>query len=131
MADSIGRRIKFAREVKRISQGELARQTNISKGTISVLERDPAPNITIQHLIAICKSLQVSTEYILFGKDSLEHNDEWKHLANTKEGIGLRQIVLNLHKQKILEEIILSIGNLSKRDLDIVFNLIKSINLSK
>lgn len=75
MADSIARRIKYARELRGISQGEVSRKSGISKGTISVLERDPDTNITVQNLVAICKVLQVSTEYIILGADSIEHND--------------------------------------------------------
>ena len=35
MADSIARRIKYARELRGISQGEVSRKSGISKGTIS------------------------------------------------------------------------------------------------
>ena len=60
MTDSIARRIKYARELRGISQGEVSRKTGISKGTISVLERDPDSNITIKNMVALCKVLQVS-----------------------------------------------------------------------
>jgi transcriptional regulator with XRE-family HTH domain len=131
MTDSIARRIKYARELRGISQGEVSRKTGISKGTISVLERDPDSNITIKNMVALCKALQVSVEYIVFGSDSIEHNDAWRKLANTKEGEGLRQIVMNLHNDKRLEALMVELQKLSRHDQDIVFNLIKGMNESK
>jgi transcriptional regulator with XRE-family HTH domain len=131
MTDSIARRIKYARELRGISQGEVSRKTGISKGTISVLERDPDSNITIKNMVALCKVLQVSVEYIVFGSDSIEHNNEWKKLSNTREGEGLRQIVMNLHKDKRLEALMVELQKLSRHDQDIVFNLIKGMNESK
>jgi transcriptional regulator with XRE-family HTH domain len=131
MANSMGQRIKYIRELRGLSQSELASQTHISKGTISTLEREPDLNITIKHLMDVCKTLQVSTEYILYGSDSVEHNDEWRRIMNTKEGVGLRQTILNFHKKKQLAEVLLAIANLSKRDLEIVLNLAKSLKASK
>jgi transcriptional regulator with XRE-family HTH domain len=131
MTDSIARRIKYARELRGISQGEVSRKTGISKGTISVLERDPDSNITIKNMVALCKVLQVSVEYIVFGSDSIEHNNEWKKLSNTREGEGLRQIVMNLHNDKRLEALMVELQKLSRHDQDIVFNLIKGMNESK
>jgi DNA-binding Xre family transcriptional regulator len=109
----------------------VSRKTGISKGTISVLERDPDSNITIKNMVALCKVLQVSVEYIVFGSDSIEHNNEWKKLSNTREGEGLRQIVMNLHNDKRLEALMVELQKLSRHDQDIVFNLIKGMNESK
>ena len=131
MADSIARRIKYARELRGISQGEVSRKSGISRARSQVLERDPDTNITVQNLVAICKVLQVSTEYIILGADSIEHNDAWRKLTNTKEGEGLRHIVLNLHNDKRLEAVMLGLQKLSRHDLDIVLNLIKGMNESK
>jgi transcriptional regulator with XRE-family HTH domain len=127
MADSMGNRIKYARELKNMSQADVSHLTGISKGTISTVERDPDPNITIQHLVKLCKTLGVSAEYILFGNTE-ERSDEWKRLSHTKEGIGLRQIILNLHKQKVLTDIVIELGKLSKHDSAIVLNLVKNMN---
>ncbi len=50
--------VKYKRNLKGLSQEELAEKVNISVKTISALERG-ASNITLQNLYAIAKSLDI------------------------------------------------------------------------
>lgn len=69
LMNSIGERIKKIREEKRISQQELARKINKSQGTVAHLENNDHKG-TFEILISICEVLNVSADWILFGKEN-------------------------------------------------------------
>ena len=120
---TIGSRLRHARELKEMSQGDLATKTGVSKGTISMSERD-ITELTTSNLIAICKALGVSAEYILHG-DTSERHDEWRVLSATDDGLALRQSVLNLYKNKKLTEFYVSMLELREDQIDAILNQIK------
>lgn len=62
----IGSRIKQARKAKRYTQEELAESINMGSKNISQLERGMT-GLSVSTLIGICKTLDVSADYILFG----------------------------------------------------------------
>lgn len=67
--DTIGQRIKYLRNLKKLTQPELAEATGISKGNVSDLENDKvAPSA--KALIALSNFLNVSTDWLLTGKDN-------------------------------------------------------------
>lgn len=123
MESTIGSRIRHARELKQLSQGELATKTGVSKGTISMSERD-ITELTTSNLVAICKALGVSAEYILLG-DTLERHDEWKVLASTEDGLALRQSVLNLWHQGKFKDLLVGLLALREDQVDAVLNQVK------
>jgi transcriptional regulator with XRE-family HTH domain len=122
-SSTIGTRLKHARELKQLSQGELATKTGVSKGTISMTERD-ITELTTSNLIAICKTLGVSAEYVLFG-DTMERHDEWKLLTSTEEGLALRQSVLNLNKQEKFKDFFVTLLGLRDDQVDVMLNQAK------
>ena len=69
----IGNRVKQARKAKRYTQAELAELINMSAKNVSQLERGMT-GISVSTLISICKILDVSADYILFGIKSAEQN---------------------------------------------------------
>jgi transcriptional regulator with XRE-family HTH domain len=123
-----GVRLKHIREQKQLSQAELAEKTGISKGTISMAERNITA-ITIDNLAKICKELQVSADYIVFGEVS-ERDDEWRQLSATQDGLTIRQVALNLYKNKKLTPFLTEISKLNERQIDIVLQLAKSLQAS-
>ena len=122
-SSTIGSRLKHARELKQLSQGELATKTGVSKGTISMTERD-ITELTTSNLIAICRTLGVSAEYVLFG-DTTERHDEWKLLTSTEEGLELRQSVLNLNKKKKFKDFFVTLLELRDEQVDVMLNQAK------
>ena len=62
----IGRRIKQARQAKRYTQAELAEIIDMSSKNVSQLERGMT-GVSVISLIKICKALEISADYILFG----------------------------------------------------------------
>ncbi len=70
----IGKRIRQARKAKRYTQAELAEFINMNSKNISQLERG-ITGISLSTLINICKTLEVSADYILFGIKSGEQNN--------------------------------------------------------
>lgn len=71
MADlkEIGKRIQNRRKQQGYTQEQLAEMMNVSIQMISNLERGNK-SIRIDNLINLCHILQVSTDYILTGKES-------------------------------------------------------------
>lgn len=64
-----GERIRQARKAHRYTQAEVAEMINMSSKNFSQLERGMT-GISISSLIALCKCLEVSSDYILFGTES-------------------------------------------------------------
>ena len=125
MTSSSGVRLKHARELKQMSQAELADKTGISKGTISMTERNVTA-ISIDNLAKVCKALQVSADYVVFGEVS-ERDDEWRRLSGTEEGLTVRQVVLNLYREKKLTDFLAVIPNLKPTQIDMIVQLARSL----
>ncbi len=69
MTSSIGTRIKELRNAKNISQEELANELLVSRQTISKWESDiVSPDIN--NIEMISKFFEVSTDYIIYGKEN-------------------------------------------------------------
>ena len=62
----MGKRVQQARKAKRYTQAEVAEIINMSSKNLSQLERGMT-GISLSTLISICKALDVSADYILFG----------------------------------------------------------------
>ncbi len=70
----MGNRIKQARNAKRYTQAELAEFIDISSKNISQLELG-LMGISLSTFIKLCKALEVSADYLLFGIKSSEQNN--------------------------------------------------------
>ncbi len=68
-----GERIRQARKARRYTQAEVAEMINMSSKNFSQLERGMT-GISISSLIALCKCLDVSSDYILFGTEKNAHD---------------------------------------------------------
>lgn len=67
----IGKRVQQARKAKRYTQAELAEMIDMSAKNLSCLERGTT-GISIPTLMTLCKALEVSADYILFGNEAGE-----------------------------------------------------------
>lgn len=65
----IGQRIYFARHDKHLSRHDLAQRTNLSVSYIGDIERG-SRHCSLESLARICSALELSADYILFGKDA-------------------------------------------------------------
>ena len=70
--ESIGKRVQQARKAKRYTQAELSEIIGMSAKNLSSLERGTT-GISIPTLMALCKALETSSDYILFGNDCNTH----------------------------------------------------------
>lgn len=68
--DSIGSRIRKAREEKGLTQEYLAESLDVSGAFISKIERGKTP-VNLQNLDRICQVLETSPEYILQGTNTV------------------------------------------------------------
>ena len=114
--ETLGGRLKHARELRQMSQGDLSNKTNVSKGTISMTERD-ITDITASNLVLLCKALGVSAEYVLFG-DTAERHDEWKLLVSTSDGLALRQSIINLYQNAKYRDFFVSLLELKNDQIE-------------
>ena len=122
MKETNGTRLRHARELRDMSQGDLAKKTGISKGTISMAERDMT-DLSTTHLGLLCQALGVTADYIVFGA-TIEQHDKWIKLLATKDGISLKTTVLNLWENNRLKELFINLNKMSSPQLDIVSTLI-------
>lgn len=101
---NIGLRIQFRRKELNISQGELARQANISSSHLSAIENGrQTPSIDLFYLL--CKSLKTSPDFFLLG------NNPNKSLA---ENIIDATSLCNPADQQLIEQIIDYYFNMKK-----------------
>jgi transcriptional regulator with XRE-family HTH domain len=98
-----------------IGLGELAEKAGISKGTLSMAERG-LTMLASDNLGNICRVLQVSADYIIYGKSEFA-SDEWTKLSATKEGIELKRIVLKLHRDKKLAQLLGTLNHVSEDNI--------------
>src|SRR2546428_5589498 len=62
---TIGERVKAAREKRGMKQAELARQLGFSVNALSMLEHNTISDPRASRIIGIAEALQVSTDYLL------------------------------------------------------------------
>ena len=67
----IGRRIKIAREAKKLTQEQLAEMVNLSQMHVSVLERGQKPP-KLETLVKLANILDVSGDFLL--QDVIDHS---------------------------------------------------------
>ena len=92
----MGERIRQARKAHRYTQAEVAEMINMSSKNFSQLERG-ATGISLPTLISLCKSLDISADYVLFGMEENKQNNTITKLLsrlNEKE---------QLYAEKLLE----------------------------
>lgn len=65
MVQTIGKRIRAAREQRGLTQAELARQIKSSINAMNMLEQDAIGDPHVSRIIAIARTLGVSTDYLL------------------------------------------------------------------
>ena len=62
----MGSRVKEFREMRNMSQEELAEKSGISRGTISAIETGKAENATSKTLLKIAEALETTVDKIFF-----------------------------------------------------------------
>jgi transcriptional regulator with XRE-family HTH domain len=105
MGNTLGSRIRFLRDEKRLSQLEMARQLNISNAQLSRYEsgaRKPDPEMIVQ----IADYLSVSTDYLLGRTGFINEPVTGYESAQDKELVdqarsipGLDQMILQMAAQ--------------------------------
>lgn len=76
---SIGSRIARLRKNAELTQAELSTIININEKNLSSIERGKN-GIAMNTLMALCKALNASADYILFGKSSTSMNTPMQKL---------------------------------------------------
>jgi transcriptional regulator with XRE-family HTH domain len=118
---SLGRRLRYLREKNDLSISELANKANLSKGMISMTERDlTAP--TVDALARMCLVLRSSSDFVIWG-ETARGNDDWNSIANTETGLALTQVVLYLHRNGQLSELLGLFSTCSAEQLAILKNI--------
>lgn len=86
----IGEQIKFAREALRITQEQLAERVDVSPQYISDLERGVV-GISIATLKRVCTVLCVSSDQILFGRET---ESNITAITEKCKGLSSKQLVI-------------------------------------
>ena len=69
---TIGERVKAAREQRGIKQAALARRLGCSVNALSMLEKDAITDPRASRIIGIAEALQVSSDYLLGLQDTVD-----------------------------------------------------------
>ena len=64
----LGRRIAATRELRDLTQKELAERAGLTQVTIARLEKAKTPQVSLETIVAIAEMLGVSVDYLI-GKD--------------------------------------------------------------
>jgi transcriptional regulator with XRE-family HTH domain len=95
---AIGRRIKAARDKKRLTQEQLAELVDLSPMHVSVIERGVKPP-KLETFVALANALEVSADELL--QDTVDHAME----SNSSEIATLIQSLPRQDQQKLLSAI--------------------------
>lgn len=107
---SVGKRIKYLREKKNISQVELAKKCNLFKQTLHKYENDMITNIPICKIELIAKHLDVSPTYLMGWSDDCGeiHADEFAEILQDKRILEMIKKFSELnteHQKTIMDNI--------------------------
>lgn len=86
---SLGSRLRNVRIAHNLSLSELSSRSGVSKGTISLTERDKT-SITSNNLEKLCRCLNVSAEFVLTGKNAPSYKD-------VGESAALKKVVQSIY----------------------------------
>ena len=100
----MGERIKQARKIKRYTQAQISEIIDMSSKNFSQLERGET-GISVPTLISLCRALEVSTDYILFG---VEKNTQHSSISRMLSELNEEQ---QLYAEKILDIFVQSCKN--------------------
>ena len=78
-ATLVGKRIKQARKAKGYTQEELAEIIYMNPNSLSRLE-NATMGLSLSTLVALCRTLEVSADYLLFGAESGTEQSSVSHL---------------------------------------------------
>ncbi len=79
---SIGSRISYVRQKRRLTQAKLAELADISIQHLSAIENDKK-NMTVAILQKIADALNITTDYIIYGRETLNENFLINTMINT------------------------------------------------
>lgn len=80
--DTIGKRIAFVRKERGLSQETLAELVDISTQYMSIIENDKK-NMSVEVLTKIADVLNVTTDFIIYGRESSDENFLINSIINT------------------------------------------------
>ena len=97
---AVGERIRKARELSQFTQEHLAKLIDVNPSHISDMERGKV-GISVGTVIALCNALNVTSDYIFFGKD-ISHSGNFDKLLSyldAKDMLYLEDIIQALIKR--------------------------------
>ncbi len=122
----MGSRLRYMRNLRKMSISEMSGKTGISKGAISLAEQGKT-SMRCDNLGKICRALNVSADFAIMGK-TMPADAEWAETAGTEQGLSLRQVVLRLHNSKKLPQIYHYLDALTSDQVDIVVDFLQALS---
>jgi transcriptional regulator with XRE-family HTH domain len=74
----LGRRIAASRELRDLTQQQLADRADLTQATIARIEKGRKPGVHVQTLVAIADVLDVSTDYLLGRDKATDDAPRWE-----------------------------------------------------
>ena len=107
--NTLSERIKIAMEAKKVSQSELARRLNVTRGAVHLWCSSATKELTASNALRIARELKVNPYWLVFGEGSMEPLQESK-----------------LESKQL--QIISTINNLGENEQDLALRLLKQIS---
>lgn len=83
--ESLGLRLRHARNARKVNQKELARAAGVKQPSISELETGETKEISGPTLIAVCKALKIRPEWLVTGEEPMDANPAQSLTADERE----------------------------------------------
>ena len=116
--ETIGQRIKRIREAAGVSQQYIAGKVGVSRVAVTKWESGLTSNLKLDNLMALCKLLDISVEYLIYGEAKNDSGKELKFLS--KKDLDIKEIVNDLRSP-----------NIDAKDVTMTKSVVKRLKNSK
>ncbi len=97
--ETIGQRIKRIRESANVSQQYIADKVGVSRVAVTKWENGHTSNLKLDNLMKLCKLLDISVEYLIYGEAKKDSSKELKFLS--KKDLDINEIASDLRSPDI------------------------------
>jgi len=111
--ETIGQRIKKRREEAGASQQYVADKVGVSRVAVTKWESGHTSNLKLDNLMKLCKLLDISVEYLIYGETEKDKNKALKFLS--KRDLEINEINIDLQSPEINDDDVTMTKSVVKR----------------
>ncbi len=116
--DTIGQRIKKRREKAKVSQQYVADRVGVSRVAVTKWESGETSNLKLDNLMKLCKLLDMSVEYLIYGETKNESSAPLKFISK-------KQMDVNEINEDLLGP------EMTNEDVTVIKSVVKGLKVGK